>query len=129
MKRKLLGNSQLQFYHHLPQEVVVDVFRKKSSRDRVLPPEVIIDAPRIKGDIAVYSDDEQVDELPFRTKEGIIGYGGESSVHNHQSMDKWKVPTSKVKLLPATPFGLVKRFRKIFTRNTHQFKEMSLSRF
>ena len=34
-----------------PQEVVVDVFRKKSSRDRVLPPEVIIDAPRTKGDI------------------------------------------------------------------------------
>ena len=27
-------------------------------------------------------------------------------------MDKWKVPTTKVKLLPATPLGLVKRFRK-----------------
>ena len=70
-----------------------------------------------KGDIVGYSDNEQVDELPLRTKGGIIGYGGESSVHNHQSMDKWKVPTTKVKLLPATPLGLVKRFRKsIFTR-------------
>ena len=51
------------------REVVVDVFRKKSLRDRVLPPEVIIDAPRTKGDIVGCSDDEQVDELPFRTKE------------------------------------------------------------
>ena len=51
---------------------------------------------RTTGDIVGYSDDEQVDELPFRTKGGIIGYGGgggsggetdESSVHNHQSMD------------------------------------------
>ena len=70
-----------------PQEVVVDVFRKKSLHDRVLPPEVIIDAPRTKGDIVGYSD-EQVDELLLRTKGGIIGYGGESSVHNHQSMEK-----------------------------------------
>ena len=31
-----------------PQEVVVDVFRKKSSRDRVLSPELIIDAPMNK---------------------------------------------------------------------------------
>ena len=94
-----------------PQEVVVDIYRKKSLRGRVLPPEVIIDAPRTKGDIKDYSDDEQVEELPFRTKGGIIGYGSEISVHNHQSMDKWIVPTTKVKLLPATPLGLVKRLR------------------
>ena len=37
-------------------------------------------------------------------------YSGESSVHKHQFMDNWKVPTTKVKLLPATPLGLVKRF-------------------
>ena len=66
-------------------------------------------------------DDEQVDKLPFRTKGGIIRYGGvggeadESSENNHQSVDKWKVPTIKVKLLPTTPLGLIKCFRKIFT--------------
>ena len=58
------------------QEIVVDVIRKNYSRDRVVPPEVIIRAPRTKGDIVGYSDDEQVDKLPFRTKRGIIGYGG-----------------------------------------------------
>ena len=89
-------------------------------RHRVLPPEVIIDAPITKGDIVGYSDDEQVDELPFRTKGGIIGYGGESSVHNRQFMDNWKVPTTKVKLLPATPLGLVKRFRKIYKVFSHE---------
>ena len=94
-----------------PQEVVVDVFRQKSLRDRVLPPELII---------VGCSDDEQVDELPFRTKGGIIGCGGESSVHNHQSMDKWKVPTTKVKLLPATPRGLIKRFLKIYKVFSHE---------
>ena len=66
---------------------VVDVFQKKSLHDRVLPPEVIIDAPRTKGAIVGYSDDEQVDELLLRTKGDIIGYGGESSVHNRQSID------------------------------------------
>ena len=55
-----------------------------------------------KGDIIGYSDDEQVDELPFTTK----GTKGENTVYNHQSMDKWKVPTTKVKLLPATSLGL-----------------------
>ena len=65
----------------LLQEVVVDILRKKPSRDRVLPPEVNIDAPRTKGAIVGNNDDEQVDELPFRKK-------GKSSVHNHQSMDK-----------------------------------------
>ena len=69
---------------------------------------------RTKGNIMGYSDDEQVDELPFRTKGGIIGYGDKSSVYNHHSMYKWKVPTTKVKLFPATPLGLVKRFRKIY---------------
>ena len=38
----------------------------------------------------------------------------QSSVHNHQSMDKWKVPTTKVKILPATAIGLLKRFRKFY---------------
>ena len=96
-----------------------------------LPPEVTIDAPRTKGDIVGCSD-ERVDELPFRTKRDIIGYGGESSVHNHQSMDKLKVPTTKVKLLPATPLGLIKHFQKFtkyFHTKTHQFKAMSLSIF
>ena len=44
----------------------------------------------------------------------------ESSVHNHQSMDKWKVPTTKVKLVPATPLGVVKRFRKIYKVFSHE---------
>ena len=77
-----------------------------------------------------YNDDEQVGELPFRTKGGIIGYGvgGEpdgSSVHNHQSMDKWKVPTTKLKLLPATPLGLV----KVFSQENTPIQKMSLSLF
>ena len=92
-----------------PQEVVVDVFRMKSSRDRILPPEVIIDAPRTNGDIVGYSDDGQVDGLPFRTQRGIIGYVSESSAHNHQSMEKWKFQTTKVKILPATAFGIFTR--------------------
>ena len=35
-------------------------------------------------------------------------------------MDKWKVPTTKVKLLPATPLRLVKRFRKIYKVFSHE---------
>ena len=49
-----------------------------------------------------------------------------------QSVDKWKVPAIKVKLLPTTPLGLIKRFRKIykaFALEKHQIKEMSLSLF
>ena len=85
---------------------------------------------RTIGELVGYSDSEQVDELPFKTKGGIIGYVGESSVHNHQSMAKGKVPATNVKLLPATPLGLVKRFRKrYFHTKTCQFKEMSLSLF
>ena len=78
---------------------------------------------RTKGDITGYSDDEQVDELLFRTK-GIIGYGDgggeadESSENNY--VDKWKVPTIKVKLLPTTPLRLIKRFRKIYKIFSHE---------
>ena len=84
---------------------------------------------RTKGDIICYSDDEQVDELPFRTKGGIIGYGGGGEpVHNHQSMDK-KVPTTKVKLLPATPLGLVKRFRNIYKVCPHVYTPIQNNEF
>ena len=107
-----------------PQEVVV--FRTKSLSDSVLLPEVIIDDPRTKSDIVGCSDDEQVDELPFRTKGSITGYGGQSSVHNHQSMDKWKVPTIKVKLLPAIPLGLIKRFKKIYKVFSHEIQRNEL---
>ena len=82
--------------------------------------------PRTKGGITGYSDDEQIDELPFRTKGG---YGGESSENIHQSVDKWKVPTRKVKLLPTTPLGLIKRVRKIYKAFLHENMSMGLSLF
>ena len=35
-------------------------------------------------------------------------------------MDKWKVPSIKVKLLPTTPLGLIKRFRNIYKAFSHE---------
>ena len=35
-------------------------------------------------------------------------------------MDGRKVPTIKVKLLPTTPLGLIKRFRKIYKAFSHE---------